>query len=193
MPDGEGTRHYAANDVIHTGRFQAGEPSGPGEQREMLSGIVRTGFFAGAVLDGEGEERLPGGSGGRMLPSQRIAAADALCARANRAREASALATLTPCELTDRLVAIGETAEHYTGELRRGVRHGHGRLERAPGAMWLGEWTSAWEGQFADGVPEGQCDHFVEKSPDGRQVMRARRPHRAGLRLPKPHTQLRLC
>ena len=46
-------------------------------------------------------------------------------------------------------------------------RHGHGRVERANGAVWSGEWHTAWEGQWVSGEPSGHCDEFVERSDSG--------------------------
>ena len=141
VPNGQGTRHYVAADVVHVGRWANGEPEGEGERRDRRSGAVYRGHFVGATLSGEGEEVLMAG----QAPSS-----------AATATGATAVTT-----------AVRAVAERYAGHFERGVRHGRGRAEHGAGRSWSGEWVSAWQGEWVNGEPSGECEAFIEKSAMG--------------------------
>ena len=77
VPHGEGTMVYLSANVVHSGRWEHGQPQGQGERRDRSRGAVWRGEFVphaavglegeGAVLHGEGEERPQGERGERYV------------------------------------------------------------------------------------------------------------------------------
>ena len=164
-PNGEGTRLYAATQIVHAGTWADGEPKGKGERRELLSGIVRRGHFVGERLSGEGEELLPGGREDRPM-AERYAGAFVEGVRHGHGRVEHAAtpswsgewssawegewAEGTPsgaCTmLVERLEVGGEAS--YSGGWAHGARHGHGRQVDPDG--------SSYEGEYHRGFREGR-------------------------------------
>ena len=197
-PHGEGTWHYVAENVVHSGQFHRGAAHGPGERRELsVGGALRRGDFDGATLHGEGSEVLTGGIVGRLVAERyegefvhgqrqgrgcvQIGVAAAWTGEWVRSwrgewEEGEPLRTCD--ELIEKSKDDSQTV--YSGGWAHGMRHGRGRQVEADGRIYDGDWFRGQKDGRGKEVDAARGEVYVGEFLAGRRHGKGRVRRRGG-------------